>query len=236
MPGWSGRSPTPAPCASTRSRGRQGQNGKNGGHGPTSAGNGHFIGRQRKKLWSVQERAQSQEGAGQPGRSWTVLGRRFCFPTPQGVVAGAQKTGVTQDTFPQPLRQHFFWPEHWLSTWHWSRQRPSGVKGKSTLGQVPGFSLGIWQTLAQPARQHLRFSGHFLSELHSRVQFRSSCSFGHTPAFLYAVSGRGGRGQIDSGGPKPGPQRMPPASCSQDPESQASRNSQSPALGNPRPP
>lgn len=50
-----------------------------------------------------------------------------------------------------------------------------------------GLPLGIWQTLAQPARQHLRFSGHFLSELHSRVQFRSSCSFGHTPAFLYAV-------------------------------------------------
>lgn len=98
-----------------------------------------------------------------------------------------------------------------------------------------GLPLGIWQTLAQPAGQHLRFSGHFLSELHSRVQFRSSCSFGHTPAFLYAVSGRRGRGQIDSGGPKPSPQRMPPASCSQDPESQASRNSQSPALGNSRP-
>lgn len=40
--------------------------------------------------------------------------------------------------FPQPFRQHFMLPEHWLSIWHWSSQRPS--LGKSTLGQVPCFS------------------------------------------------------------------------------------------------
>lgn len=58
-----------------------------------------------------------------------------------------------------------------------------------------GLPLGIWQTLAQPARQHLRLSAHFPSELHSCVQFRSSFSLGHTPAFSSTVSGRRGRGQ-----------------------------------------
>lgn len=55
--------PLPPPHLDPES-GEAGANGKNGGHGPTSAGNGHFIGWQKKKLWSVQERVQ-RPGRGQ---------------------------------------------------------------------------------------------------------------------------------------------------------------------------
>ena len=78
-----------------------------------------------------------------PSPSFSTSGRYLPLQTPGHFLPPShlpEKTGVTQDTFPQPLRQHFIRSGHWLSTWHWSRQRPSGVKGRSTLGQEPGFS------------------------------------------------------------------------------------------------
>lgn len=65
-------------------------------------------------------------------------GRSILVPFLRLVVTAAQSLGVAQVIFPQPLRQHFMLPGHWLSTWHWSSQMPS--LGKSTLGQEPCFS------------------------------------------------------------------------------------------------
>uniref|UniRef100_M3Z1Q6 Uncharacterized protein n=1 Tax=Mustela putorius furo TaxID=9669 RepID=M3Z1Q6_MUSPF len=54
----------------------------------------------------------------------------------------------------------------------------------------PGLPLGRWQMVAQPAWQHLRLSAHWASERHSCVQFRSACSWGHTPGFSASPPGR----------------------------------------------
>lgn len=57
---------SPPHPTSTQSQGRQGQKDTNGGHGPTSAGNGYFIGWQ-KKLWSVQAGEGQRQKRGAAG-------------------------------------------------------------------------------------------------------------------------------------------------------------------------
>lgn len=69
---------------------------------------------------------------------------------------------------------------------------------------APALPLGSRQTAAQPARQHLRLSAHSPSEPHSCVQFSSSFSSGHTPAFPAPAPGRDVR--TVSGRPEPGPE------------------------------
>lgn len=55
---------------------------------------------------------------------------------------------------------------------------------------APGLPLGRWHLVAQPAWQHLRLPAHWASERHSCVQFRSACSWGHTPGFFASSPAR----------------------------------------------
>lgn len=119
---------------------------------------------------------------------WQPQHGRIWFNLP-GLCQGS--LGARAPLFPEPGRCHLL-PER--------APRPGPARVALRL------PLGIWQTVAQPAWQHLRLSAQSPSDKHSRVQFRSSTTLGHTPVFSAPVPGR----WTVSGGLEPSPRGCPP--------------------------